>query len=154
MPVNQTKYKSLENKHKNDEVRKHLATAMATLKILPMEVGDRPAKLKAAWPAYNQISMMSAGGERRPIRLKATPKQVSHMYYWLDAAMNIDEDWRRVVLARACRIPWRRLEEIDGRSHTTLRKIENSALATLALHLEAIGHDGGSQKTNQKNATP
>ncbi len=139
MPANQTKCKTLGNKHKNDEVRKHLATAMATLKILPIEDGDRPAKIKSAWPAYNQISAMSTGGERRAMRLKATPKQVSHMYYWLDAAMEIDEDWRRVVLARACRIPWRRLEEIDGRSHTTLRKIENSALATLAPHLEERG---------------
>ncbi len=138
MPVNQTEYKTLESKCRNEEVRKHLAAAMATLKILPMEGGDRPAKLKSAWPAYNQISIMSVGGERRPIRQKATPKQVSHMYYWLDAAMSIDEDWRRVVLARACRIPWRRLEEIDGRSHTTLRKIENSALATLAPCLEEV----------------
>ncbi len=38
---------------------------------------------------------------------------------------------RKIVWARACRIPWRRLEDIDGRSHTTLRKIQAEGLEAI-----------------------
>jgi hypothetical protein len=45
--------------------------------------------------------------------------------------MTLDEQSRRIVMARAMGVPWRRLEEMDGRSHTTLRKVETSALISM-----------------------
>jgi hypothetical protein len=46
---------------------------------------------------------------------------------------------RRIVWARACNIPWRRLEDMDGRSHVTLRKIYVEALLTMAKRLNGNG---------------
>ena len=60
--------------------------------------------------------------------IKPTPKQITHMQFWIYQILTLDEEKRRIVMARAAGIPWRRLEEIDGRSHTTLRKIEKTAL--------------------------
>lgn len=71
---------------------------------------------------------------RRPVRIKATPQQIALMEHWLDLMLVLDDDCRRIVMARACRIPWRRLEEMDGRSHTTLRKVERRGLEVLALY--------------------
>ena len=71
---------------------------------------------------------------RRPVRAKATPQKIAMMEYWLDLMLMLDDDCRRIVMARACRITWRRLEEMDGRSHTTLRKVERRGLEVLALH--------------------
>lgn len=53
------------------------------------------------------------------------------MDFWLVALANLPEDERRIAMARACGIPWQRLEEMDGRSHTALRKIEAKALQSL-----------------------
>ena len=53
------------------------------------------------------------------------------MDFWLIALSILPEDERRIVMTRACGIPWLRLEEIDGRGHTTLRKIEANALQRL-----------------------
>jgi hypothetical protein len=44
---------------------------------------------------------------------------------------------RRIVWARASGIPWRRLEDLDGRSHTTLRRVEGEALAAICRRLNA-----------------
>ena len=63
----------------------------------------------------------------------------------LDRIMALDLSSRRIVLARAAGIPWRRLEEMDGRSHTTLRKVEVSALLKLiAIEGAKTGADRGS----------
>ena len=56
------------------------------------------------------------------------------MDFWLIALGDLPEDEWRIAMAWACGIPWRRLEEIDGRSHTTLRKIEARALHSLRVY--------------------
>jgi hypothetical protein len=93
--------------------------------------------VQSSWVSFDRTNRFSAGIERRPMRQKVTPKQIKHMEYWLDIALKLNQQDRRIVLARACRIPWRRLEEIDGRSHTTLRKIERKSLAHLSRFLPA-----------------
>lgn len=120
---------------RHDDVRKHLIQAMKTMRILPLKPGDRPQKTASSWVEFSQETPFLAGHERRPIRQKVTAKQINHMEYWLDAALSLDVGVRRIVLARACKISWRRLEEIDGRSHTTLRKVERRALDDLQGHL-------------------
>ena len=114
-----------------DKVRRHLASAMYVLKIIPLSPRERPSKLKALWPNYSETGVYST--TRRAMRPKATPQQIKEMEYWLLRVLDeLDLESRRIVLARAQGIPWRRLEEMDGRSHTTLRKIEGKALAILA----------------------
>ena len=118
-----------------EKIRLHLAVAMKTMRLMPHRPGDRPMAVQSSWIGFDQSSRFLSGRERQPIRQKATPRQIRHMEYWLDAVLKLDEEGRRIAMARACRISWRRLEEIDGRSHTTLRKIERKALAMLAEHL-------------------
>lgn len=44
-------------------------------------------------------------------------------------------DRRRIVWARACGVSWRRLEDRDGRSRTTLAKIQREGLAAIGRYL-------------------
>lgn len=117
-------------------VREHLITAIQVLKMMPMGYRDRPARLKSLWGDYRQEPILSASSTRRAVRAKASPEQISAMEYWLDFVILLDDDCRKVVIARACRIPWRRLEELDGRSHTTLRKIERRGLEVISRHAD------------------
>ena len=113
-------------------VQEELSKAMAVLQILPVTAFDMPGKPRSSWPSYMQGLGVVCGGTRKVIRRKATPDEISHMEYWIELAGRLEEGVRRIVLARAGRIPWRRLAEIDGRSHTTLRKIERSGLEAIA----------------------
>ncbi|XDZ66191.1 DUF6362 family protein [Alphaproteobacteria bacterium LSUCC0684] len=122
-------------------VREELIKAMAVLQLMPVTHRDLPAKNRSSWPAYAQGKGIVCGGTRKMIRRKVTPQEISHMEYWIEIADGLEEAPRRIVLARAGRIPWRRLEEIDGRSHTTLRKIERLGLERIAMvHLASQRH--------------
>ena len=98
---------------------------------MPLSARDRPNIPKSSWGYFKQIASLSSSWYRTPMRRKASPKEISEMDFWLIALSSLPEDERRIVMARACGIPWRRLEEIDGQSHTTLRKIEANALQLL-----------------------
>ena len=117
-----------------DLVREALVKAMLVLRMMPLSYQDRPSPLRSQWPEFNRGQEQAGGVMRRPVRAKATPQQIAMMEYWLDLMLILDDDSRRIVMARACRITWRRLEEMDGRSHTTLRKVERRGLEVLALH--------------------
>lgn len=125
--------KGAHNQAKDElnQIRVHLTQAMKTMRLMPHKIGDRPIKMQSSWVSFDQSSPLIAGTERRPIRPKVTPKQIKHMEYWLNSALKLNQEERRIVLARAGRIPWRRLEEMDGRSHTTLRKVERKSLEKL-----------------------
>jgi len=112
-------------------VREELIKAMAVLRLLPLSRRDLPGNMRPSWPSFSRGHGL-AGGTRTPARRKATPEEISHMEYWIELSRKLDQSSRRIVLARAGRIPWRRLEEIDGRSHTTLRKIERTGLEQIA----------------------
>jgi len=117
-----------------EQVREALANAMQILRIMPLSYQDTPSRLRSKWPEFNRGPEQVGGVMRRPVRIKATPQQIALMEHWLDLMLVLDDDCRRIVMARACRIPWRRLEEMDGRSHTTLRKVERRGLEVLALY--------------------
>ena len=134
----QPKTQQVSKKMKQD-IQQQLHQTMTTLRLLPLDARDRPNMPKSSWGDFKQIAMLSSSQYRTPIRRKATPKEISEMDFWLIALGNLPEDERRIAMARACGISWRRLEEIDGRSHTTLRKIEAKALQRLGT---SIGREG------------
>jgi len=68
---------------------------------------------------------------------KSTPREISAMDEVLNWLFILTPEERRIVWARACNIPWRALEDHDGRSHVTLRKIHRRGLASIALALDA-----------------
>ena len=114
-----------------DELRLHLKRAVKTLKLQPYNKGDKPIGMQSStlFMDTSQQALHRAGINKNQI--KATPKQVTHMQYWLDQMLRLDLEARRIIMARAAGVSWRRLEEIDGRSHTTLRKVEKAGLASL-----------------------
>jgi hypothetical protein len=54
-------------------------------------------------------------------------------WQWLSLVETIDA--RKIVLARALGCTWRRLEDLDGRSAVTLRKVHREALAEIAAEI-------------------
>ncbi len=68
---------------------------------------------------------------------KSTPQDISAMDEVLNWLFILKPEERRIVWARACNISWRALEDHDGRSHVTLRKIYMRALTSIALALDA-----------------
>ena len=129
----QPRPQQLSKKLKQD-IQQQLRQTMTTLRLLPLNARDRPNMPKSSWGEFKQIAMLSSPQYRTPIRRKATPQEISKMDFCLIALGDLPEDERRIAMARACGIPWRRLEEIDGRSHTTLRKIEARALHSLGVY--------------------
>jgi hypothetical protein len=76
------------------------------------------------WPDVVQTSVHSFGSARFSNRLAApSPRAIDRMERVLGWLFHCDDDSRRIVWARACGVPWRRLEDVDGRSHMTLRKV-------------------------------
>ena len=115
------------------QLRAELRRVGRLLRLLPLSIFDRPAGARSAWPDFHQGKAGMMSPTRAPIRPKLTPEQITLVDGWLSRMMQLKGDERRIVLARATGIPWRRLEDMDGRSHTTLRKVEEAGLRQLLL---------------------
>lgn len=120
------------------EVRARLKEAAAVLRALALTGRDRPAKLAAHWPevvrdgfeASAAAPMRNRPPAPRPAAVTRADAAVAWLY-WTEAAE------RRVLWARALGVPWRRLEDMDGRSHTTLRKVEAAGCEAICRRLNA-----------------
>ncbi len=117
------------------EIQERLREAALTLRRL-REHGLKPQALRAHWPAVVRSSA-DAYGYYDALAREATPsseemERMDEAIAWL---LWLEEAERKVVWARACGVPWRALEDRDGRSVVTLRKYWNEALEEIALHL-------------------
>lgn len=105
-----------------DPVPALLREAADTLRRLPSALA-RPRL--SSWPAVVRDSAAELSGSdsvrRSPI--PPSPQAIDRMDRVLGWLLSCDEEARRLVWARATGISWRRLEDLDGRSHVTLRKI-------------------------------
>ena len=114
-------------------VKAWLKEAADTLKRLP------PGYVKPRvtyWPDVVQTSVYSFGHARLSTKLAApSPRAIDRMDQVLVWLLACDNDSRRIVWARACGVPWRRLEDVDGRSHVTLRKVADRGLRDIHRHL-------------------
>ncbi|SDF58733.1 DUF6362 family protein [Thalassobaculum litoreum] len=99
-----------------------LREAADTLRRLPRGLA-RPRL--SSWPEVVRDSASlfasSQDAARRPS--PPSPQAIDRMDRTLGWLLACDEEARRLVWARAMGISWRRLEDMDGRSHVTLRKI-------------------------------
>lgn len=111
-----------------DQLKLALRHMGKTLSAMPLTCRDKPMAFRSSWPSFNQSDDLISSMQRRPTKPNATPKDISDAEYWLSLVLKLDESSRRIVMARSMGITWRRLEEMDGRSHTTLRKMEQAAL--------------------------
>lgn len=116
-------------------VRAWLREAADTLRRLP------PARMRprlTSWPEVVRDSAASLGPPPRAARPAApSPRAIDRMETVLAWLVACDGEARRIVWARACGVPWRRLEDIDGRSHVTLRKVEDRGIRAIHRHLRA-----------------
>ena len=104
------------------DIRSALEAAAETLRRLP--AGLRRPRL-TSWPEVvrDSSSLLAPSAESRSRPAAPTPAAIDRMDKALLWLLACDGEARRLVWARACRVPWRKLEDLDGRSHVTLRKI-------------------------------
>lgn len=114
--------------NKTDQVKQLLRQMGKILSALPLTQMDKPMAIRASWPDYNQKGCVVSSAYRRSSKPIPSERDISRAEYWLNVISGLDTQSRSIVMARAIGITWRRLEEMDGRSHTTLRKIEQVAL--------------------------
>ncbi len=119
-------------------VKSRLEEAAETLKVMMLSSRDRPAGMGSGWPDIVQESCEVLGFSDVRVRPAAPPpariSRADEAVIWL---LWLNDAERRVTWARASGITWRRLEDMDGRSHVTLRKILASALECICRHLNA-----------------
>jgi hypothetical protein len=94
--------------------------------------------LIAHWPEVVRQGFEAYGYEsvrQRPLMLSAVAiSQADEAVVWL---IWLDDAARRIIWARASGISWRRLENLDGRSHSTLRRIEAKGFDDICRRLNA-----------------
>lgn len=103
-----------------DPVPALLREAADTLRRLPRAVA-RPRL--SSWPAVVRDSAAVLVGAETGRRAPPPPQAIDRMDRTLGWLLSCDDEARRLVWARATGVSWRRLEDLDGRSHVTLRKI-------------------------------
>lgn len=118
------------------ELRALLAEAADTLRRLPS--GLRRARLSSWPPVVRQsASLLGPSEEGRTRPAAPSPQAIDRMDRVLPWLYGCDEEARRLIWARANRVPWRRLEDLDGRSHTTLRLVVARGLAQVRERIRA-----------------
>jgi hypothetical protein len=121
-----------------DEVKARLAEAAVVLRALSLGARDRPLRLVSRWPDVVRQGFDAYGYSsprlRPPAPSPAAVSRADQSVLWL---LWLDGEQRRVVWARAMGIAWRRLEDMDGRSHTTLRRVERDAIDVVCRKLNA-----------------
>ncbi len=114
-------------------VKARLAEAADTLRRLPS------ARIRArltAWPDVVQSASTAYGYEAARTRPAApTPEAISRMDETLGWLFWVENEGRRLLWARAMGVPWRRLEDLDGRSHVTLKRAHDRLLDEIARRL-------------------
>ena len=115
-------------------VKARLREAAATLKRMHLERWDYPSQRTAWWPdVVRQVSDAYGYQDTHMARSVPPPGAIDRMeevIRWLLWLEDGDGD-RKLVWARAEQITWRQLEDADGRSRETLRKIHDKALAVI-----------------------
>ena len=109
-------------------IKHYLKEAADTLHRLPRAYAK--ARL-TGWPdvAQNSFAHELSPGRTRPA--SPSPAAIDRLDESLGWMFACDQEERIVVWARACGVAWRKLEDIDGRSHVTLRRIEDRGLAAI-----------------------
>jgi|SRR5882724_5546869 len=115
-----------------NEVEHRLGEAASTLRRLPKPKHGSPAAMQAAWPDIVRRTFHDAPKDlvmRAAVPPAAMITAMDEALRWLLWDVEIE---RKILWARACRVSWRRLEDADGRSFMTLRKVHREALLTIA----------------------
>jgi hypothetical protein len=122
-------------------IKERLKEAADALRRLPP--GLRRARL-TGWPDVVRAASEAYGYGAAQTRPAApSPAAITRMDETLGWLFCVDAEARRVAWARASGISWRKLEDIDGRSHVTLRRIHDRAVAAILRRLNADAIEAG-----------
>jgi len=114
-------------------IEERLAQAAAILRRLP---GAMPRTQLTHWPAIIHSAAEAYGwNASQPRPIPPHPRDIQAMDQALEWLFWLGEGERKLVWARACRLPWRGLAAMDGRSHVTLRKVVQQAYQHIANQL-------------------
>ena len=120
-----------------EDVKARLREAGQTMWRLRESGWSVPEEMKARWPAFVSDYPDTDKVTRPPVSSQAIDR-MDEAFGWV---LWLEDGVRQIVLARACGTTWRRLEDKDGRSRETLRKLHDEALATIVARLREIGTD-------------
>ena len=109
-------------------IKHYLREAADTLHRLPRAYA-RPRL--TGWPDVVQNSFAYDHNPCRTRPASPSPAAIDRLDESLGWMFVCNQEQRIVVWARACGIAWRRIEDMDGRSHMTLRRIEDRGLAAI-----------------------
>lgn len=109
-------------------MKQGLERAARTLKFLPNTQMHRPQKLRSNW--YN-IDRASESVTCKTGKFIPSAKEIDDMYHIIDLLMAMPELERKLLWARANRIPWAALQRQLGRSRTHLYQIHQRGLISL-----------------------
>jgi hypothetical protein len=116
-----------------ETVKARFEEAAETLRALRLGPRDRPTTQLTACPEVVHQAMLAYGWtDARVRRLAPSPAAIDRLDETLAWLWPLAGDERRVIMARAFRLPWRRIAEIDGRSERTLRTVHARALTAIA----------------------
>lgn len=130
--MNETKFWTLA------EIEARLEEAAKTLVALKLTIRDIPSRQLVRWPEVVRGALDAYGftpqRPRVPAPQPAAIDRADETVQWL---LWMTTEQRRIVWARACKVAWRKLEDLDGRSHTTLRKVRATGLDAILARLNA-----------------
>ncbi|MGE5537308.1 MAG: DUF6362 family protein [Gemmatimonas sp.] len=114
-------------------VKARFEEAADTLRALRISPRDRPRPQLTVWPDVVHQAMLAYGWSDARVRPAApSPDAIDRLDVTLTWLWPLDDGERRLVMARAFRLPWRRIEDLDGRSERTLRAIHRLVLTRIA----------------------
>ncbi len=118
-----------------DDVKARLREAGRTRHRLRESGWTVPQEMRARWPAF--LSDYPDPDKRTvaPVSAQAIDR-MDEAFGWV---LWLEDGVRQIVLARACGTTWRKLEDKDGRSRETLRKLHDEALAIIVARLFETG---------------
>ena len=113
-------------------VAERLAEACATLRRMRGNDLVRIGALRALWPDAPADPWLAYASDRdTPVRPAApSPEEIRRCDEALGWLLWIDGRSRKVVMGRACGASWRRLQALDGRCETTLKRVVIAAAVT------------------------
>jgi hypothetical protein len=121
-------------------IKTRFEEAAETLRALPLKSRDRPEARLSRWPDVVHQAILAYGWAAARVRPPApSPEAIDRLEETLSWLWPLADAERRLVMARAYRLPWRRIEDLDGRSERTLRNVHARVLGEIAARLPAAG---------------
>jgi hypothetical protein len=114
-------------------VKRRFEEAAGVLRAVRLTARDRPQRLSARWPDVVHQAMLAYGWSEARVRPpQPQPAAIDRLDETLSWLWPLADDERRLVMARAFRIPWPRIAGLDGRSERTLRTVHRRVLERIA----------------------